>query len=68
VVKPGAQSRWANILTGLFVAVGVLLLARLIEKLPMSALAGMLIYAGYQTLKPERVRVVWRTSNSQYEP
>ncbi|MDH3675370.1 MAG: SulP family inorganic anion transporter, partial [Anaerolineae bacterium] len=62
VVKAGAQSRWANILTGAFVAVGVLLFATAIERLPMTALAAILIYAGYQTIKPARIRTVWRTS------
>ena len=62
VVNAGAQSRWANILTGAFVAVGVLLFATVIEKLPMTALAGILIYAGYQTIKPARITTVWRTN------
>lgn len=64
VVKAGAQTRWANILTGVFVAGGVLLLANVIERLPMAALAGILIYAGYQTIKPERVMAVWRTNTT----
>jgi SulP family sulfate permease len=62
VVNAGAQTRWANILTGIFVAVGVLLFAGIIESLPMTALAGILIYAGYQTIKPARIRTVWRTN------
>jgi SulP family sulfate permease len=62
VVNAGAQSRWANILTGVFVGVGVLLFATAIERLPMTALAAILIYAGYQTIKPTRIMTVWRTS------
>ncbi len=59
VVGAGATSRWANIFTGLFVALGVLLFAGLIEMLPMTALAGILIYAGVQSIKPDQIRDVW---------
>ena len=63
VVNAGAQSRWANVFTGIFVALGVLLFAGLIEMLPMTALAAILIYAGYQTIKPARIRMVWNTNS-----
>ena len=63
VVNAGAKSRWANILTGVFVAGGVLLFAGLIARLPMTSLAAILIYAGYQTIKPKRIRAVWLTNN-----
>jgi SulP family sulfate permease len=62
VVGAGARSRWANIFTGLFVALGVLLFAGLIEKMPMACLAGILIYAGYQSIKPGDIRQVWNTN------
>lgn len=62
VVNAGAKSRWANILTGVFVAVGVLLFANLIAILPMTSLAAILIYAGIQTIKPKRIRSVWFTN------
>jgi len=63
VVGAGARSRWANIFTGLFVVLGVLLFAGLIEMLPMACLAGILIYAGIQTIKPGEIRQVWNTNN-----
>jgi SulP family sulfate permease len=47
----GAQSRWANISVGVFVAAIVLLLAPLVEKVPMPALAALLIVAGAQGLR-----------------
>jgi SulP family sulfate permease len=63
VVGAGAKSRWANIFTGLFVAIGVLLFATLIGKLPMASLAGILILAGFQAIKPEAIRRVWDTNH-----
>jgi SulP family sulfate permease len=62
VIGAGAQSRWANIFTGLFVALGVLLFARQVENLPMTCLAAILILAGFQAIKPREVRSTWRTN------
>jgi len=64
MVGSGARSRWANIFLGLIVAVAILIFAPLIEKLPMSALAALLIVAGWQTINQERIRTVWETSLS----
>jgi len=63
VVSAGAQSRWANIFTGLFVAIGVLLFANLIMALPMASLAAVLILAAFQSIKPAEIRRVWRTNH-----
>jgi len=62
VVSAGAQSRWANIFTGLFVAIGVLLFANLIMALPMASLAAVLILAAAQSIKPAEIRLVWNTN------
>ena len=64
LVNAGAKTRWANILTGLFVVVGVLLFGNLVELLPMPALAALLIYVGMEIMvgQREEVTLVWRTS------
>jgi SulP family sulfate permease len=62
VVGAGARSRWANVFTGLFAILAVLLLGDQIEKLPMTALAAMLVYAGFTSFNRERIRAVWETS------
>lgn len=64
MVGSGARSRWANIFLGLIVAVSVLLFAPFVEKLPMAALAALLIVAGWQTINRERIHTVWETSLS----
>ena len=57
VVGAGARSRWANVFTGLFAILAVLLLGNLIESLPMTALAAMLVFAGFSSFNREyRVR------------
>lgn len=57
----GAKSRWANLSSGLFVAMIVLLVAPLVERVPMSALAALLIVAGFQGLRVEQAVVIWNT-------
>jgi SulP family sulfate permease len=62
VVGAGAKSRIANIFAGVVAMLGVLLFGNQIEQLPMAALAAILIVAGVQSIKPERIRTVWQTS------
>jgi SulP family sulfate permease len=57
----GGKSRWANIFTGLFVAVAVLLIAPLIEQVPMATLAGLLISVGFSMINVPRIETVWNT-------
>jgi SulP family sulfate permease len=61
LVGAGARSRWGNIFVGLFVAVIVLLAAPLVERVPMPALAALLIVAGYQGLRIEQAVMAWKT-------
>jgi SulP family sulfate permease len=57
----GGKSRWANIFTGIFVAVAVLLIAPFIEKIPMATLAGLLISVGFSMINVPRMETVWNT-------
>ncbi|HYN59469.1 MAG TPA: SulP family inorganic anion transporter [Rubrivivax sp.] len=61
MVSAGARSRWANILVGLFVALIVLLIAPLVERVPMPALAALLIVAGFQSLRVQQTVMAWNT-------
>ena len=57
----GAKSRFANIFVGLFVVVIVLLAAPLVERVPMPALAALLIVAGFQSLRLQEGLLAWNT-------
>jgi SulP family sulfate permease len=57
----GGQSRWANIFTGVFAVICVLLIAPFIAFIPMAALAGTLIVVGVQMINVPRIQTVWRT-------
>jgi SulP family sulfate permease len=56
----GARSRWANIFVGLFVALILLLAGPLVERVPMPALAALLIVAGIQGFRMEQAVMVWK--------
>ena len=62
IMGAGAKSRWTNIFGGLFVAVVVLLVAPLVERVPMPALAALLIVAGFQGLRVPQAVTTWNTS------
>ncbi len=62
LVKGGAQSRWANILTGVISAILILLFGSLIGKLAIAALAGLLMVIGFQTIKFREINQIARTS------
>lgn len=64
LVKGGARSRWANIFTGLFAAIIILLFGALVGRLAMAALAGLLIVAGFQTIKFGEIRKILNTSKT----
>lgn len=55
----GAKSRWANIFSGLLVAVVVLLFSRAVSLVAMPAMAGLLILTGYHSIKSARIKDIW---------
>lgn len=57
----GAQSRWAAIMSGVWMALILLLFTGLVARVPMPALAALLILAGYKTIKVDEALSIWRT-------
>ena len=62
LVKGGAKSRWANIFTGVFAAILILVFGAAIGKLAIAALAGLLMVVGFQTIKFGEIKMIARTS------
>jgi SulP family sulfate permease len=60
----GARSRWSAILGGVWMLVILVALAGVVEMVPLPTLSAVLIYAAIMTLKPDVVRVVWKTSTT----
>lgn len=61
-VMAGGRTRWAVVLSGLWMLVFVVALGRLLSDVPMPALAGLLILAGFGALKPRQLARSWQTS------
>lgn len=64
IMGAGGKSRWANVFVGFFVAAIVLLAAPLVERVPMPALAALLIVAGYQGMRVPQAIVAWKTGRT----
>jgi sulfate permease, SulP family len=60
-ISSGAKSRWANVFSGLIVVLAVLLFSRAVSLVAIPAMAGLLIVAGAQSIKRERIDDVWDT-------
>ena len=57
----GGKTRWANIFTGLFVALAVLTIGPQIELIPLPALAGILVMVGISMINVGRLQTVYFT-------
>jgi sulfate permease, SulP family len=65
VREAGARSRLANIVASAVMAIVILLFAQVAGHIAMPTLAGLLMLVGFRTLKPDQVRMVWRTGPTQ---
>jgi SulP family sulfate permease len=63
-VMAGGRTRWAVILSGLWMLVFVVALGPWLSEVPIPALAGLLILAGFGSLKPRALARTWQTSKS----
>lgn len=61
----GAVTKWSNFVHGLFLLLSMIFLIPLIELIPNSALAAMLIYAGYRLAAPKEFVHTYRIGKEQ---
>jgi MFS superfamily sulfate permease-like transporter len=64
-VASGAKGKWANFFHGLFLLVCMVALIPVLEMIPNSALAALLIYAGYRLTAPKEFVQVYRIGKEQ---
>jgi MFS superfamily sulfate permease-like transporter len=62
----GAKSQWSNFFHGLFLLIFMLVLKPVIELIPISALAGMLIFTGFRLASPSEFKHMWVTGKSEF--
>ncbi len=65
VVAAGGRTRYANIVAALVMMLSVLFLSSAVGLVAMPSLAALLMLIGWRTLKPDAVRMVWRTGRTQ---
>lgn len=63
-ISAGGKSRWANIFAGVILALLLVTIGSVAELIPMSALAGLLIYVGVDIVigMQGEIEFVWKTS------
>lgn len=65
-VYNGAKTKWSNLYYGLFLGIFVLLFASIIELIPLTALAVLLVYTGYQLASPKIWVNTYRKGDDQF--
>lgn len=64
-VSNGATSRLSNLFHGLFILIFILLFRDILIRIPLPALAAILVYTGYKLASPDRWLAVYRIGKEQ---
>lgn len=64
-ITNGAKTRWANFFHGLSLLVFIALVPGLVHKIPLGALAAMLIYTGFRLASPMEFLKTWKIGAEQ---
>lgn len=64
-IQNNAKTRWSNFYNGLFILLYVLLLGPVIQKVPLAALAAILVYTGYKLASPRVFRAAYEQGIEQ---
>jgi SulP family sulfate permease len=59
----GARSRWASILSGVWIALILVALSPLIGEVVVATLAAVLMYVGVSSIKPKELLLAWHTGS-----
>lgn len=61
-INSGAKTRWSTILHGIWVGLFVCLMPEVLQKIPLTALAAVLVYTGVKLINVNEFLLVWKNS------
>jgi MFS superfamily sulfate permease-like transporter len=67
-VEAGAKSKFSAIMHGLLILLSVFFIPNLLNKIPLSALAAILIVTGFKLVKPSMLREIYQKGMDQFIP
>jgi carbonic anhydrase len=67
-VNAGNRTRWSTVMHGLLLLGCVLLVPHLLNRIPLSCLAAILIVTGFKLASPKLVRQLWSEGKPQFMP
>jgi MFS superfamily sulfate permease-like transporter len=67
-IDAGGRTRWAAFSHGVFLLVAVAMIPALLNRIPLAALAAILLYTGYKLAHPRQLRTAWRIGLDHFIP
>ncbi len=67
-IMAGARSKVSTIIHGVFLLVSVVFLTNLLNMIPLSSLAAILLHTGFKMASPKLVKQMWKDGYNQFAP
>lgn len=67
-IQSGAKTKMATIMHGLFILLAIVLIPGALNKIPLSSLAGVLIYVGYKLTTPNIYKAIYHQGWDRFIP
>lgn len=67
-IQSGGKTKMAAIIHGFFLLISVILIPTLLNKIPLSVLAAILLIVGYKLAKPSTFKAMWNAGWKQFVP
>ena len=67
-IQSGGKSKMSAIIHGFLLLISVILIPRLLNKIPLSVLASILLIVGYKLAKPSTFIALWKAGRKQFVP
>ena len=67
-IDAGARTRWSTMMHGVLLLLAVLAIPVLLNRIPLCAIAAILLYTGYRLASPELFKTSWSLGRAQFVP